>query len=292
MGLRTLRTLVAIADHGGFTAAAGALHVTQSAVSMQMKALELEWGMPLFDRSRRPPVLNEAGWRLVEHGRELTARYDALKRGEALHTPSIQGTVRMGIVPTAATDILPDLLAALRRDHAALLVRARSALSPDLLRQVGNGTLDAAIVTAPDTLDPALLARPVRTDELKLVVHRDAMEETAALTLARAPFIRFTRGMGIGRIVDEALRARGIEVEPMVEVDSVEAMLRMVRLRLGAAIIPISPMAADDTDNPVATLSLEPALLRRLSFVTRREHGGSPLLNALYAVLIRVTTLA
>src|SRR5690606_26789473 len=79
MGIRQLRTLVEIADGGSFSAAARRLYLTQSAVSMQMKALEDELRVALFDRACRPPVLNSVGWRLVEEARAIIERYETLR---------------------------------------------------------------------------------------------------------------------------------------------------------------------------------------------------------------------
>lgn len=285
MGLRNLRTLIAIADRGGFSAAADRLHMTQSAVSMQMKALEVEWGRALFDRSRRPPVLNEAGWHLVYHGREIVERYDALRRTEGLYPAAVSGTLNLGVVPTAATGILPEVLASLRKDHPALTVRVRSSLSPDLLAKVRGKRLDAAIVTAPTSPEGDVVLTDLRTDELKLFVRRDLVEVDVATTLARHPLIRFTPAMGIGRIVDAALRERGIAVEAAVEIDTVEAMMRMVSLGLGGAIIPASAVASRE-DAGVLAMQLDPPLLRRLSFATLPEVAASPRINALRRALV------
>ena len=80
MSIRHLRTLLAIAERGSFAAAARDIHLTKSAVSMQMKALEEELGLALFDRSKRPPVLTEAGRALLPEAKELVGGYERLAR--------------------------------------------------------------------------------------------------------------------------------------------------------------------------------------------------------------------
>lgn len=78
MSIRYLKTLLAIAEKGSFAAAARTVNLTQSAVSMQMKALEDDLGLSLFDRSRRPPVLTEAGKALVPRARQIVVSYENL----------------------------------------------------------------------------------------------------------------------------------------------------------------------------------------------------------------------
>ncbi|MEJ5978860.1 LysR family transcriptional regulator [Novosphingobium sp. PS1R-30] len=284
MGLKTLRTLIAIADHGGFSAAAEALFVTQSAVSMQMKALEEEWRMPLFDRGRRPPVLNQAGWKLVQHGRKLIDQYDALKRSDALLRPDVAGLLRVGVVPSVATGILPGMLAWLGGAYPDCRVHVRSGLSQDLIRELGAGTIEAAVVTEPDRVASGLVARSIRTDELKMYVHRELAEGDVARTLAAVPFARFTKEIGIGRTIDRALKDREIEVNPYVELDSVDAMLRIVRMRLAATIIPEASVPEDCGDTVLA-MSLSPPVFRKLSLVLKQEYAEAPMIEALLEAL-------
>ncbi len=80
MSIRRLRTLLAIAEQGTFARAADAVHVSQAAVSMQMKSLEDELGIVLFDRGRRPPALTPSGHALLPKAREIVGGYDDLVR--------------------------------------------------------------------------------------------------------------------------------------------------------------------------------------------------------------------
>lgn len=103
MSLRALRTLLAIAQHGSFVRAADAVHLTQSAVSLQVKALEEDFNAPLFDRSRRLPVLTDAGHIAVERAREIVAIYDTITT-EIGRESELRGRLKIGAIQTALVD--------------------------------------------------------------------------------------------------------------------------------------------------------------------------------------------
>jgi DNA-binding transcriptional LysR family regulator len=280
MGIRHLKTLVMIADCGGFSAAAEQLFITQSAVSLQMKALEEEWRITLFDRTTRPPVLNRHGWTLVHRARALIDQYDALRASVHAASPELVGSLRVGVVPSAATSLLPRVLLQLRDVHPGLAIRAESGLSAELMFKVGQGRLDAAVVTGPDRPNIGLATELIREEELKLFAHDDLVLPDTREMLATRPFIRFSGAMGVGQIVEEALRARSIKVNAILELDSIEAILGMVHLGLGIAILPEHSRTSRQ-DHPPSELSLEPPIRRNLVLVARREYAEWPAINSL-----------
>jgi DNA-binding transcriptional LysR family regulator len=103
--LRHLKTLVAIADYGGFAAAGEAIGLIQSAVSLHVKALEDGFGASLFDRSKRPPLLNARGTDVVERAREIVRLCADL--GDTLAGADVAGVLELGATPTALTGALP-----------------------------------------------------------------------------------------------------------------------------------------------------------------------------------------
>ena len=94
MDVKTLYSIIAVADHGSFNAAARALGLSLSSISVQMRALEDEVGKVLFDRSRRPPPLTDEGREFVERARDLIADWERLS--ESLKRGSNGGTIRIG----------------------------------------------------------------------------------------------------------------------------------------------------------------------------------------------------
>jgi DNA-binding transcriptional LysR family regulator len=281
MAFKHLKTFVMVAETGSFSAAAERLFITQSAVSMQMKALEDEWRVTLFDRKKRPPVLNRRGWTLVPQAKALVEQYEAMKAAAGAAASELIGLIRIGVVPSAATDLLPDVMFSLRRSHPGLTIRAESGLSAELLFKVGQGRLDAAVMTEPDRLEAGVVSELVRSEELKLFAHRDLVRPDAREMLSTCPFIRFSSDMGVGRIVDEALRSRGIKVNAIVELDSIEAILGMVHLGLGIALIP-EHSTSRRRKGPLSVISLVPPIMRNLVLIARREKARFPAIGLLH----------
>lgn len=287
MSLRQLETLVAIADAGSFHAAADRLGITQSAVSMQMKALEADLRISLFDRSRRPPSLRETTAPLVDRARGVLRLYQDFRLGAQV-TGTVAGTLRIGVIPTASTGILPDALALLRERTPRLQVRIENELSTELIRRVERGGLDAAILTEPARLNTGLRSRPILRERLLVVAPADSPGETDADLLTVLPFVRFNRRAGVGRIIDTALRERGIAVQERMELDSIESILMMVSRGLGAAIAPERSISEAQRTMLKFLPFGDPPILRRVVLVERASGDSTALTDALHAALVEV----
>lgn len=287
MNLRHLETFVAIAESGSFQAAAERLYLTQSAVSMQMKALEDSLQVTLFDRSTRPPRLNNVGHALLAPARDLLTRAEALREA-ASQRKDLFGALRIGVIPSATARLLPGVLANLSEAHPRMQVRVEGGLSTDLEDRVAQGVLDAAIVTERARPAAGLDAMTVLHERLLVAVHRDAAEMPAEQLLETLPFIRFNRATGVGRIIEAGLQTLGVRVTEAMELDSIEAMLEMVSRGLGVAVVPersIGPTVAPLLRTlPFGT----PAIERRIGLLVRSRNRHTPTIAALYEELRRV----
>ena len=268
MNLRALETLIAVVEAGGFQAAAERLNLTQSAVSMQIKALEAELGAPLFDRTRRPPLPTVAGRAAAARARAVLQAAENLRR-VARDPDRIAGVLALGAIPTATTGFLPDALATLGRRHPDLRARVESGLSDALMGRVALGELDAALVTESGEPPAGLVLRPLFEEPLLVASRTAPADGRAATALGAAPFIRFNRATGVGRIIDRRLRAEGLAVTDAMELDSIESILMMVSRGLGVA---------------------EGPLTRRVALAVRRGAVEEPALGALYKALVEGET--
>jgi DNA-binding transcriptional LysR family regulator len=286
MSIRHLRTLLAIAEHGSFAAAAREVRLTQSAVSMQMRALEEELGTALFDRSTRPPALTEAARALLADADELVRSYDQLVHERRARGSSVEGHLRLGAVPSVITGILPAAVAALRRRHPGMHVEITMALSAELVDRLERGRLDAVIVSELGKARQGYRWLPFAREPLVLIAPPDAARQSAAELLAAYPFIRYTRQAWVGRLIDTTLKRRRIKVDEAMTLDTLEAVTAMVSHGLGVSIVPQRGHGAA-FPFPVRALPLaKPTVYRQLGLLRAESHPNGPLADALLAELI------
>jgi LysR family transcriptional regulator, hydrogen peroxide-inducible genes activator len=146
ISLRQLQYLVAVADLGGFRRAAEACHVAQPSLSAQVAQAEQALGVQLFERNRRGVRVSTAGAPLIDQARRvLIAAQDLRELARQLVDP-FQGTLRVGVIPTVCPYLLPEVTPALTRDFPALTIVWSEERTNRLVRQVQEGTLDAAIL--------------------------------------------------------------------------------------------------------------------------------------------------
>ncbi len=238
MDIRQLRTLVAAIEAGSFAAAGARVGVSHSAVSLQIKALEEETGVLLFDRGSRPPRPTARGLALADHARKTLALFDSARA--AATGALVKGRLTVGAVPTTLSSILPPALAALRARHPELRIELRSGGSAELAERLGRGELDLAVVTKPDRSPPGLEWRDIAKEPLAVIAPAGAAGETDAELLTRHPFIWFNRKTWAGSGIEAELARRGLSVESDIEVDSLEAIASLVSAGLGVSIVPVS----------------------------------------------------
>lgn len=240
MSLRALRTLQAIVHHGSFARAGAAVGLTQSAVSLQVRALEAEFGAQLFDRTRRLPVLTEAGRIVLDRATEVLALYDQI--APALSDErSLAGRLRLGAIQTALAGGLPEALAALNRAHPRLRVHVSAGMSAELALQVAAGALDAAVTTEPVAPHPPDLVWTRLYSERFWIVAPPGYEAVPPRALfAQLPFIRFDSRAWAGRMIERELRRQKITLREEMVLDSQEVILRMIAMGLGVAVVPLS----------------------------------------------------
>ncbi len=160
MNLRDLKYLVALADSGNFARAADACHVSQPTLSTQVKKLEDELGVQLFERTSKRVVPTAAARDVIAQARVVLAEAEqlrALARGAA---DPFSGALRLGVIPTLGPYLVPYLLPKIRGTYPKLRLYLREALTAELLAQVRAGKLDACLVALP-IADQGLETEPV-----------------------------------------------------------------------------------------------------------------------------------
>lgn len=290
MSIRDLRTFLAIAEGGSFVAAARSVRRTQSAVTVQMKTLEDEFRIVLFDRVRRPPVLSPAGRAFLPRAIEAVEAYDRLYLSAA--NAVIEGHLRLGVVPSVITGILPKALLALRARYPAIHIELAMGLSKDLVDRVQRGALDAAIVSDfKKTSKKGLQWSPIAQEPLVLIASMDAPLRTAEELIASYPFIRYSQDAWVGQLITAFLKRRRLQVREAIRLDTLEAITAMVHHGLGVSVVPLR--ANDDpTVLPVRTVPFSGTPAQRvIGIVQPQGHPKADLVAILNDALKRVSQM-
>ncbi|EUB87285.1 LysR family transcriptional regulator [Pseudomonas sp. GM30] len=235
--LRELKTFLAVARHGTFAAAGLHIGLTQSAVSAQIRNLEQALGIRLFDRTGRQATLNPAGLRAVPMAQEMLAIFSRM--GESEDVSEIRGELKIGAVATAQTGLLPQALLRLRQQAPGLEPKLVPGVSLNLLSQVDAGEVDLAIMIKPPfELPKELSATVIRREPFVLIVPLQVEGDDPLQLLADQPQVRYDRNSFGGRLVTRFLREQRIEVEVALELDELEAIVKMVESGLGVSLLP------------------------------------------------------
>ena len=286
MSIRQMKALDAIGRHGSFAAAARALNLTQSAISMQISALEESLAVTLFDRSHRPPRVTKDGAMVMRRAQAIVAEYDRML-GALEDTRSQRGVFRLGAIPTVLTNVLPEALMALRSQQADLIVNVTSNLSGDLMQQVGLGELDAALMHQPREIDEAFDWHEVAPQRIVIVAPPKSREKTPEAVFAAHPYIRFNRSAWVAPMIEGRLAEMEIEPETRAEIQSIEAIHLMVNLGFGASILPdvgVDTLGAKLRIVPFGV----PPLYRSIGLLSRRDMAGRKAMRVVREVFLRI----
>ncbi|MGB7287264.1 MAG: LysR family transcriptional regulator [Salaquimonas sp.] len=237
MSISLLKTLIAISECGSFSGAADRICISQAAVGQQMKRLEEQLSVALFDRSRKIPRLNSVGKSMVPKARQVVNAYEAMV-SEVSGDAQMVGELTLGAVPSAIRGLIPLSIKKLIKNYPDLHIRVVPGLSGDLLEQVERGAIDAAVLSAPGDVGLSLQWQPFVDEELVLLVSPEVEENDPMKLLQELPFIRHTRRAAVGILSDDWLAKNKIVVRPSMEMESLETLCSMVAHNLGISIVP------------------------------------------------------
>jgi LysR family cyn operon transcriptional activator len=270
MLLRHLRYLLAVADHGGFTRAAQALHVSQPTLSQQIRQLEDTLGVSLFDRTSRTVKPTDAGEAYIECARRVLVELEAGQR--ALHDVKdlSRGTLRLAMTPT----FMAYLVGPLVRDYVArypnLHLRIFELSMADIEAGLADDSLDIAIAFD-QVRNVDIESIPAFTETLGLMVGRahPLYERQAALSteeVAQLEFALLTPDFITRTCIDEYFATAQITPKVTIEVNSVNTLLEVIQHSAMATILP----------EPIATAE---RALRRIALLGEGPRRGAALLR-------------
>jgi DNA-binding transcriptional LysR family regulator len=275
LNLDQLRTLVAIADLGSFSAAARALHLAQPTVSLHISELESRLGARLVVRGSRRITPTAAGAVLVERARQLLRDADEAVDAVRRQAEGRVGRVRLGTSTGVVVDLLPQVLEALAQSHAGIDVEVSILGSNEAMARLATGTIDIGLVAMPQPPLRDLVVTRWRNQPMMAFVPRKwkAPQRATPQWLAQQPLIANDSSTHMYRLTTEWFAAAGEAPRPRIELNYDAAMGSLVAAGYGAAVLPVLPASDDPHDERMRMLPLRPPLVRRLGIAHRPRAG-------------------
>ena len=278
MLLRPIRYLKAVADHGSFTRAAATLHVSQPALSQQIREFEERMGVQLLDRTGRTVRPTDAGEAYLRHVRRALDELEVGGRAIRDVQDLSSGALRLGFTPSFGIYLLAPLIRRCRDRFPGIVLTVTEMAQEEMERAVSVDALDLGLAFS-EVLAPDVEWLPLHTERLALIVGQGHPAATGAATgdwemdtaaLAAEPLALLGPTFATRVMVDRYLRRHGVQPHVAVEANSIAAIVEIVR-RAGLATILPEAVAHEQTG--LCVVRLTPAIApRRVALLQRR--GG------------------
>ena len=285
MTLAELRYIVAVAQEGHFGRAAARCFITQPALSLAIKKLEEELGVPLFERRKKEVALTPVGERIVEQAQRVLEEADRLKIIAAQGKDQLAGPLRLGVIATVGPYLLPDLVPILHKRAPAMPLEIEENLTANLSAMLKSGKLDAIIIALPFD-EPGVVTRPLYVEPFKVVV-------PAGHPWARKTHID-SRKLGTEKVLlphaGHCFRLQVLEACPEVSLsdaggmqgNSLETIRQMVASGLGITVLPCSALTPKYQNKRLVALPFsEPVPARKIGLAWRKGFSRPAVITAL-----------
>lgn len=272
----------AVAEQRSFRKAAEDLYLTQPAVSLQIKALEEDIGVQLFDRTGVGVALTEAGKVLLRYARQANALFVLAEQETAALSGDHAGQFALGASTTIAQYVLPRLLGEFSREHPRVHCTMISGNTEQIVSAVEEQKIELGLIEGP-ARSRDVKTEPFLEDELVLIVsagHEWAEAKSISCSLiAAAPMLMRERGSGTRRVVEMALARQGIKASSLqivMELDSTEAIKSAVEAGLGIGFVSRWAIAKDlRLDTKFRIVEVEAVRIQR-NFLLAYTAGPAP----------------
>lgn len=289
MDIKQLKALVTVVETGSVTRAAELLHLVQPAVTRQVRALERELGVPLFERTRHGMRPTAAGLSLADRARRALTELDRA-RAEIAPVPGVvTGLVAVGLLESTAELLAEPLVAAVRRDHPGIELRLLIAYSGHLQQWQDDGDLDVSLLYNL-TSTPSLNVLPLAREKLWVVAPAadglNAGHPVPLSAVAAHPVIMPAPGHALRALIDQAAAQAQVEIDVAVQTNSMSLQKQLVRRGHGWTILPGAGVAADLAAGALSAAPLsEPEVWRSIVVSVPRAGPVTPAAQAVASQL-------
>ena len=272
MLLRHIRYFLAVAEHGNFTRAAEALHVSQPTLSQQIRQLEEMLRTQLFDRSGRTVQLTDSGAAWLRYARMALQDLDA--GGRAIHDVETltRGSLRLAMTPTFTAYFIGPLVRRFTELYPGISLHIREMTQDRMETMLSADELDLGIAFD-EPHSPDIECRALFTERLTLVVGRDHPHAKAGRALTSREFqqetlVLLTADFATRRHIDHYCKQNGVEPRIAIEANSISAIVEIVR---GGQLATVLPDAIAQSNADLSPVELEPVLPTRTAALLQRK---------------------
>jgi len=277
MADRRLQVFHTVARLLSFTKAADNLHMTQPAVTFQVRQLEEYFNTRLFDRTHNRISLTEAGRRVYEYADKIFLLYDDMEGSVRELTGDVSGVLMIGASTTIAEYMLPALLGDFKAKYPHVGIRLKVSNTDAIVSMVEDNEIDLGVVEAP-VANKNLVVELCRVDQLVAVLapaHPLAERDRVAVSeLLQFPYIAREEGSGTREVMQEYLRAAGLsssQLNTIMELGSPEAVKGAVEAGMGVSVLSRTTVNKELRLGTLVAVPLEPPLERPFSFVHQKQ---------------------
>jgi len=288
MADRRLHVFHTVAQLSSFTKAANRLHMTQPAVTFQVKQLEEQFNTRLFDRNHNRITLTEAGHTVFDFADKILNLYEEMENSVGELTGEMRGVLLVGASTTIGEYLLPRVLGAFRAAYPAMKVRMNVANTRDIVQQVENNTIDIGIVEGA-VHNSNLAIRECQPDQLVAIFPRGHKladkERIAPGELLDYQFVLREEGSGTREVLADYIREGGADpnkLDIVMELGSGESVKGAVESGLGISVVSEATVRKEALLGTLEVRPLDPALERAFSFVHQKQKFRSQAVERFY----------
>jgi len=277
MADRRLQVFHTVARLLSFTKAADALHMTQPAVTFQVRQLEEYFNTRLFDRTHNRISLTEAGDRVYGFADQIFRLYDEMESSVRELTGDVTGVLMIGASMTVAEYMLPALLGDFKKQYPEVNIRLKVSNTEGIVSMVEDNEIDLGVVEAPVS-NKNLAVELCRADQLVMVVSPEhelaGRQKVHVSELLNYPYICREEGSGTREVIHEYLKSAGLsnsELNTVMELGSPEAIKGAVEANMGISVLSRTTLGKELRLGTLAAIPLDPPLERPYSFVHQKQ---------------------
>lgn len=242
MESRYLKCFLHVIEQGSIAEAARFLDIAPATVAQRLKALETDVGCQLLQRTGRSVKPTVAGSRILAHAYTMLSVEEEI-RAAASNTDLPPGPLKLGVMPSSFSGILPKILNQWVARYPTISVYIDPEVAPVLHNRVVEGALDVALLAHPNyTLPKTYCWKEFGQEELVLIAQKNIALEDSLHALRTQPFIRYDLRTIVGRMIDDYLKGVRIVPNGRFEIDGIVPIAEMVAAGLGVSIVPNSPV--------------------------------------------------